>query len=180
MREQSIAYTPYAIVDAYGPVGRLLLRVTKTFAIGGGLIFVGLVVMSVVSIVGRKLFAFVVPGDVEVLQMAAAVAASSFFAHCHLMHGDVKVDFFTHNWSPRKVALLDALSSLLVAAFGALIAWRTWVGAMSLREVGETSAILAWPVWVAQALMVPSFILLAVAGLYSAVHLVRMASGRFA
>ena len=179
MREQSVAYTPYAIVDAYGPGGRILLKVAKIFAIGGGLIFVALVVMSVISIVGRKLFAFVVPGDVEVLQMAAAVAASTFFAYCHLMHGDVKVDFFTHNWAPRKVALLDALSSLLIAAFGALLAWRTGVGALSLREVGETSAILAWPVWVAQALMVPSFILLAVAGLYNAVHLLRMALWRW-
>ena len=180
MREESIAYTPYAIVDAYGPVGRFLLRLSKYFAIGGGLIFVALVIMSVVSIVGRKLFAFVVPGDVEILQMSAAVAASTFFAYCHLMHGDVKVDFFTHNLSPRKVALFDAMGSLLVAGFGALIAWRTWAGAMSLREVGETSAILAWPVWVAQALMVPSFVLLAVAGLYSAIHLLRMAAWRFA
>ena len=179
MREQSIAYTPYAIVDAYGPFGRFLLGVTKYFAIAGGLIFVALVIMSVISIVGRKLFAFVVPGDVEILQMSAAVAASTFFAHCHLMHGDVKVDFFTHSWAPRKVALLDACSSLLVALFGALIAWRTWVGAMSLREVGETSAILAWPVWVAQALMVPSFVLLAIAGLYSTVHLLRLAAWRF-
>ena len=36
---------------------------------------------------------------------------------------------------------------------GALIAWRTGVGAMALREVGETSAILGFPVWIAQALM---------------------------
>ena len=175
MREQPIAYTPYAVVDTYGPVGRTLLKVAKVFAIAGGLLFVALVIMSVVSIVGRKLFAFVVPGDVEILQMAAAVAASTFFAYCHLMHGDVKVDFFTHNWSPRKVALLDAISSLLMMAFGVLLAWRTGVGALSLREVGETSAILAWPVWVAQALMVPSFVLLSVAGLYNAVHLLRLA-----
>lgn len=178
MREPEVAYTPYAVVDAYGPLGRMLLQLAKVFAIGGGLIFIGLVIMSVVSIVGRKLFSFVVPGDVEILQMSAAVAASTFFAHCHLLHGDVKVDFFTHNWAPRKVALLDAVGSLLVALFGGLIAWRTAVGAVSLREVGETSAILAWPVWVAQALMVPSFALLAVAGLYSAAHLLRIALAR--
>ncbi len=37
-------------------------------AIAGGLVFVGLVVMSIVSITGRKLFSWPVPGDVEMLQ----------------------------------------------------------------------------------------------------------------
>ena len=59
--------------------------------------------------------------------------------------------------------------------FGAIIAWRTGAGALSLKEVGETSAILAWPVWVAQALMVPGFIVLAVAGFYMMLHLIRVA-----
>ncbi len=168
--------TPALGRDRFGPVGRLLLMLSKYLAIAGGLVFVGLVVMSIVSIVGRKLFSWPVPGDVEVLQMCAAFAAASFFAHCHLVNGDVKVDFFTHNMAPRKIARLDAFGSLLVGLFGALIAWRTAVGALAIKEVGETSAILGWPVWVAQALMVPGFALLAAAGFYLCVHLLLAAS----
>ncbi len=93
------------------------------------------------SIVGRKLFAWPVPGDVEVLQMCAAFASSAFFAYCHIVDGDVKVDFFTHNLAPRKVALLDAFGSLLVGSFGALLAWRTAAGALAMqggrRNVGR-------------------------------------------
>ena len=84
----------------FGPGGRVLLSWSKNLAIAGGLVFVGLVAMSIVSIVGRKLFGWVVPGDVELLQMCAAFAASAFFAYCHLINGDVKVDFFTHNLAP--------------------------------------------------------------------------------
>ena len=40
------------------------------------------------------------------------------------------------------------------------------LGALSLKEVGETTAILAWPMWVGQMLMVPGFVLLALAGFY--------------
>jgi len=160
----------------FGPGGRLLLQVAKYAAIAGGLVFVVLVAMSLVSIVGRKLFAMPVPGDVELLQMCAAFAASAFFAYCHLVGGDVKVDFFTHNLAPRKVALLDAFGSLLVGLFGALIAWRTGAGALAVKEVGETSAILALPVWIAQALMVPGFVLLAAAGFYLCVHRLRIAA----
>jgi TRAP-type C4-dicarboxylate transport system permease small subunit len=175
MQEQ-IDEGPAAHGRTLGPGGRFLLALSKNLAIAGGLVFVGLVVMSIVSIVGRKLFSWVVPGDVELLQMCAAFAASSFFAYCHMVNGDVKVDFFTQNLAPRKVARLDAFGSLLVGLFGALIAWRTAAGALSLREVGETSAILGWPVWVAQALMVPGFVTLAAAGFYTCVSHLRRAA----
>src|SRR5690348_17248817 len=102
----------------YGPGGRALLAASKCLAIAGGLVFVALVLMSIVSITGRKLMATPVPGDVELLQMCAAFASSCFFAYCHLINGDVKVDFFTHNWAPRKVEAMDAFGSLLVALFG--------------------------------------------------------------
>ena len=162
--------------SGFGPGGRVLLAVSKSAAICGGLVFVALVVMSLMSIVGRKLFALPVPGDVEVLQMCAAFASSAFFAYCHLVGGDVKVDFFTHNLAPRKVELLDAIGSLLVGSFGALLAWRTGAGAWAIKEVGETSAVLGWPVWVAQALMVPGFALLGAAGFYLCYHLLRAAA----
>ena len=161
----------------FGRAGRALLRVSKAVAIAGGLVFVALVAMEIVSIVGRKLFSAPVPGDVEILQMCAAFASAAFFAYCHLARGDVKVDFFTHNLAPRRVALLDAIGSLLVGLFGALIAWRTAAGAWALRDAGETSAVLGWPVWLAQALMVPSFALLAVAGFYMGAFYLRARRG---
>ena len=138
--------TPALGRSGYGRGGRLLLALSRQLAIVGGLVFVALVAMSIVSITGRKLLAAPVPGDVEVLQMCAAFASSSFFAYCHLINGDVKVDFFTHNMARRKVEAMDAFGSLLVGLFGALIAWRTAVGALALREVGETSAVLTAPV----------------------------------
>ena len=174
---QEIPGVPAAVDGTtFGPGGRLLLAWSKYLAIAGGLVFVGLVAMSIVSIVGRKVFSWVVPGDVELLQMCAAFAAASFFAYCHMINGDVKVDFFTQSRSPRTIARLDAFGSLLVGLFGALIAWRTAAGALSIKEVGETSAILGWPVWIAQALMVPGFLLLAAAGFYMCVMHLRHAA----
>jgi TRAP-type C4-dicarboxylate transport system permease small subunit len=162
------AEAPAAIGAGFGPGGRALLAASKRLAIAGGLVFVALVAMSIVSIVGRKLAARPVPGDVEVLQMCAAFAASTFFAWCHLANGDVKVDFFTNHLPPRVVAAMDGFGSLLVGLFGALLAWRSAAGAYAVWDVGETSAVLGWPVWIAQALMVPGFALLAAAGFYLA------------
>lgn len=159
----------------FGPGGTVLLAVCKTAAVAGSLVFTALVVMSVVSITGRKLWSAPVPGDVELLQMCSAFAAASFFAYCHLNRGDVKVDFFTDRLPWRTVHSLDAVGSMLVGLFGALIAWRTGAGAAMLRSAGETSMILGLPLWIGEALMVPGFVLLALAGFYMTVWHVRRA-----
>jgi len=158
----------HAGIDGLGRWGRRLEAACKGSAIAGSLVFVALVAMSIVSISGRKLASTPVPGDVEMLQLCAAFASASFFGWCHLNQGDVKVDFFTEWLGERQVHALDSLGSLLVAAFGALIAWRTAAGAASLHAAGETTMILGAPVWLGQALMVPGFALLALAGLYRA------------
>ena len=156
----------------FGPFGRRLFLVCQCLALLGGMVFLALVAMSIFSIVGRKLFSAPVPGDVEILQMAAAFASASFFAYCHLNGGDVKVDFFTARASAKTVHRLDALGSGLVGLFGSLVTWRALVGALSIRQAGETSMILGWPLWLAQILMVPGFLLLALAGFYMfALHL---------
>src|SRR5438874_814536 len=118
--------------SSFGPGGCFLLLLSKYVAIAGGLVFVAIVAMEIVSIVGRKLFLCAVPGDVELLQMGAAFASAAFFAYCHMARGDVKVDFFTARLGRAKVALLDASGSLLVGLFGALIAWRTAAGAWAV------------------------------------------------
>jgi TRAP-type C4-dicarboxylate transport system permease small subunit len=156
----------------FGPAGRALAAARRALALAGGAVFVALVAMSVVSIVGRKVAAAPIPGDVEMLQMSAASACACFFAYCHLMGGDVKVDFFTSRLSRAAVHRLDAAGSALYALVGGALAWRTAVGALVVRAAEETSVILGWPVWIAQALMVPGFVLMALAGLYmSAMHL---------
>jgi TRAP-type C4-dicarboxylate transport system permease small subunit len=160
----------------FGPAGRRLLGIAKATAIAGGLVFVALVAMEIVSIVGRKVASAPLPGDVELLQVCSAFAAAAFFAYCHLAGGDVKVDFFTHNLRPSIVHSLDAIGSLLVGLFGTLIAWRSFAGAMTVKDAGETTMILSLPLWVGQMLMVPGFILLAVAGFYMTLLHVRAAT----
>lgn len=154
----------------FGRFGRALFRLSQALALAGGLVFVALVAMSIVSIVGRKIGLGPVPGDVELLQMSAAFAAAYFFAYCHLQGHDVRVDFFTARW-PRAVrAGLDVASSLLLTVFGGLVAWRTAVGALSLQASGETSMILGLPAWMPLALIVPGFVLLGLAGACTAWH----------
>ena len=168
MQEPFPGASPGSALPGFGRFGYRLLDCSKALALAGSFVFIGLVAMSIVSIVGRKLASAPVPGDVEILQMCAASACAAFFAYCHLIGGDVKVDFFTSRASARTVRALDAIGSLLFALVGSALAWRSLVGALAVREAGETSLILGWPVWVAQILMVPGFALMGLAGVYMA------------
>lgn len=155
---------------ALGPWGQRLLTLTKGFAITGGLLFVALVTMSIISIVGRKLVSAPVPGDIEVMQMGTAVGSAMMLAYCEMARHHLRVDFFTTKLAKKHRDRLDAFSHLLIAVISMLMAWRTAVAAISLKEAGEISMMLSWPVWPAVALLVPSFVVLALAGLYNAAH----------
>lgn len=164
-----------------GPFGEKLYELTRIFALGGGLGFAVLVVMSLISIVGRKLVSVPIPGDIEVMQMGTAVASAAMLAYCEMERHHLRVDFFTVSVSPKTRHVLDALSHLLLGIVAALIAWRTAVSAISIKEAGETSMILAWPVWIVVAAIVPSFVLLAAAGFYNtAIHWKSASSGESA
>lgn len=163
---QSSSGVPAEFVPADG----WLTALAKAGALAGGFVFIAMTVMLVITIVTRKLFAWQVSGDVEIVQMGAALASAYFFAWCHLMRGEVKVDFATNHLRQSWIAALDAIGSLLVAAFGAVLAWRTGALALASWRSGELSAILSWPVWLVQALMVPGFVLLALVGIQEAMR----------
>jgi TRAP-type C4-dicarboxylate transport system permease small subunit len=63
---------------------------------------------------------------------------------------------------------LDALGSVLFAGVIALVAWRTGVGAASLKSAGETTMLLGFPLWIGYAAMTPGLALTSAAALYSA------------
>jgi TRAP-type C4-dicarboxylate transport system permease small subunit len=151
-----------------GPWGELLFRVSKTFALAGGALFLALVAMSLVSIVGRKLISMPVPGDIEMMQMGTAVASAALLGYCEMRGSHLRVDFFTAWMSPQGRARLDGVAHLLLAFVAVVVAWRTTAGAISNLQSGETSMMLGMPVWLAIALIVPSLVIFALAGLYNA------------
>ncbi|MGX9393999.1 TRAP transporter small permease (plasmid) [Nitrobacteraceae bacterium UC4446_H13] len=153
-----------------GSFGRSLFRASRALAIIGGVVMVAIVLISLASLLGRKISAAPITGDVEIVQMLSAPALACFFAYCHLTRGDVRVDMIADRLGSRWAMRLEALGSVLLGLVAAILAWRTAVGAIALREVGETSALLSWPIWVSQALVVPGFVLQALAGFYMALR----------
>ncbi|QTN25727.1 TRAP transporter small permease [Rhizobacter sp. AJA081-3] len=156
-------------------VPSLLQNIMVGWGLLGGVIFVVIVVMSIVSIVGRKLFGAPITGDVELLMMGAAVGSAAFLPLCEWEDHHIKVDALTGWMSTKKRAGLDAIAHLLLCAMASLIAWRSTLYAIEARENAEMSTLLLVPQWLPISFLVPSFALLAVAAYCRAGNAIRIA-----
>ena len=116
-------------------------------AVFGGLVLTGLILMTVISVIGRALFNTPIPGDFELVEIGGAVAVFSFLPYCQLTRGNVVVDFFTARIRPRSKALLDMVGNLLYTGIAALLTWRLALGGMELKRYNESSMVLQVPIW---------------------------------
>lgn len=171
----SVEHVGHPEEPPHGPLGLRLLATSRALAYLGGIIMILLIAMSLVSIIGRKLFSLPIPGDLEIMQMGAAVAAAMFFPWCQMNDAHVRVDFFTTRLPVRARAALDGIAALLLGGVMLLLSWRTGVAALASKASSDSSVMLGLPQWVAEALIVPSLFVFALTGLYIARRRFRLA-----
>ena len=151
---------------ATGPTG-VVARVIELWALLGGFVLLGIVLMVAWSATRGFIFNRPLQGDVEMTEMWVAVAAFMFLPYCQLTGANVTADIFTARASPRTVALLELVSSLVALAFSLLLLWRMYYGLLDYREYVETTTILHVPIWYAYVPALISLALLSVAALVS-------------
>lgn len=149
----------------------LLRRTAHAFALTGAAIALGAALLVVTSITLRTLTTRPIQGDVELTQFAIALAISLALPWCQLRGANIIVDFFTQKLPARGVRALDGVGALLIGTMCALLAWRTSVGALAVRDATETSMILGLPMWWVYASLAPGLALAAlVAFVQAAMH----------
>lgn len=141
-------------------------RLARGLALAGGLLLVGVVGMTVASVVGRYVFDLPIPGDYEITELACGIAVFAFLPYCHATSSNVVVDFFTSRLRPHHRAALDVVHGFAATLMAGLIAWRLFVGGMHKLEDGETTLFLEIPLHWAY------FLALTAAGLLTAVCVV--------
>lgn len=152
-------------------VEHYLIKASQWMAISGGVIFVALIAMSLVSIISRKLGMGSVNGDIELMQAGTAVAATAFLPYCTLLGEHIKVDFFTENVRPRLKCLMDGVAEVLLMLVAVVLAWRTIFQAMLSKESFEVTPLVSLPVWIPTALLIPGLALMVVCAAYRAYRL---------
>lgn len=150
----------------HGVFRRVLHYVAQGFALAGGLVLLLLINMSLISIIGRKLFNTPIRGDIELMEIGASIAIAAFLPLCEVRATHIKVDTFTMKLPAGAQRLLDAVAHLLCMSGALILAWRTALQLRDNLEYGDVSTLLSIPMWIPLALIVPSLILLALASAY--------------
>jgi TRAP-type C4-dicarboxylate transport system permease small subunit len=131
-------------------IDRLVERLAYWTAMAGGAVLIAVLVLTVVSIVGRSLiFAGLgpIPGDFELVEAGTAFAVLAFLPLCQFHRGHVTVDLFLSRAGRRPNAAIDVAANLLMTAAAAVITWRLYDGMLDKRSYGETTFILQFPIW---------------------------------
>lgn len=155
---------------------RLLRATTGAIALLGGMIIVGLALLSVVSILGRWLGGIpwlgdhflwlgAIPGDYEITEMGTAIAVFAFLPYCQIRYSHVVVDVFVMNARERFKAALTLIGNALFTLVMAFMTWRLYFGMQEKQLYMETSMMLGLPIWWGFA---PSLALLGLTTLVSA------------
>lgn len=125
-----------------------LERLARLCSILGGLILIGLMLMTCYSLIGRNFFDSPVMGDFELTGVGVGAAIALFMPLCQIKRENIIVDFFTAKCSPRLNFKLDRLGDLLMMVIFALLSWRCGVAAVKAKENMGASMLLEFPDWI--------------------------------
>ncbi len=174
----------------------LMVRTGRLMAYLGGVVLIGLVVVTCISVLGRigntlghsegLEFVFApladllkhlgpVRGDFEIVETGVAFAIFAFFPWCQLVQGHATVDLFTSALPRGAQRFLVALWEILLAAVLGVLAWRLIVGALDKASNGETTFLLQFPVWWGFALCSVAAVVASLVAVYVAITRVREA-----
>lgn len=156
------------ISERAGLIG-LARRVITWWAILGGLLLVAAVALNVYSVLGG-VFWQPFPGEIELNEIAVAVAVFAFLPYCQLVGANVSADIFTSRAGPRWVAGFAFLGSLVALVFCLTLMRQMYLGMLDQREYNYITAVLQVPIWLGYLPCVLSLALLSVASLITLVE----------
>lgn len=112
-------------------VGNFLQFLCRWLAYLGGIVLMGMALVTVASVGGRALLSFgftPITGDFELVEAGCAIAVFAFMPWCQLNRGHVSVDIVVDQMPPRLRAALGLVGDLTVAVVSGLILWRLYLG----------------------------------------------------
>ncbi|MEM0906807.1 MAG: TRAP transporter small permease subunit [Pseudomonadota bacterium] len=139
------------------PFITLLRRAVHTWALFGGVLLLGIVIVTAVNAAGfaanmiaRAFGGHVsgVPGYEDAVTMLVGVAALSMFPYCQWRGGHAAVDVVMQlapGWANRAVCTLTSILMVVVAVVMAVMLTQ---GAIEMRQDSVETPVLGWPVWV--------------------------------
>jgi TRAP-type transport system small permease protein len=130
-------------------------RLTRWLHYLSGALLIGLMVLTVVNILGRWLFDTPLPGAVELTEIGMVAIVFMGLAYAQVRGDHIRVDLLYEQLGPRGRRVLGLFAALVSFATVAVLTWRLWAYAGQLAASGRTTSALriplSWVAWIAVA-----------------------------
>jgi TRAP-type C4-dicarboxylate transport system permease small subunit len=148
-------------------------RASYAVAVLGGILMLATAILIIASVGMRWLLATSIPGDVELIQTATAIAAFAFLPFGQLNRATIVVDTFTQRLPARARDRIDASWDLLYATAAAVLSWRLLVAAFDAIGSHTVSSVIGLPIGWFMLVGALMLVLLALAAALTAFRLLR-------
>lgn len=119
--------------------------IIEASSIVGVAILLAMMMMTVADVVMRYFFHRPIIGSMEISIILMVCVVFLCMAWCALNDGHISVDIITGRLSKKSRAILNSFDNILTFALALLIAWRSLLEAMSVKEMEVTSPLLGIP-----------------------------------
>ena len=119
--------------------------IIKASGIAGVGILLAMMMMTVADFVMRYFFRRPIIGSVEISTILMVCVVFLCMAWCALNDGHIRVDIITGKLSTKGRVILNSFDNILTFALALLIAWRSFIEAMSVKDMEVTSPLLGIP-----------------------------------
>lgn len=140
-----------------------LLRLEKFLALLSGIAVFSLMILAVVSVGGRNLFASPLPGYVDWIEQAMPLIAFMGVSYVQREGGHIRMDILVGQLRGRVLYVVELITTLVILLLMALLVWGTWSHFGRSFDFNapmwsrDSSMDIALPIWPAKLLAPVAF-----------------------
>jgi TRAP-type C4-dicarboxylate transport system permease small subunit len=126
-------------------IEKIVRLIIETCGIIGIVILLAMMMMTVADVILRYFFSKPIIGSMEISVLLMVCVVFLCIGWCALNDGHISVDILTGKLSKRGRLLLNGFDNIVTLITALLIAWRSFMEALSARDMAVTSPILGIP-----------------------------------
>lgn len=124
---------------------KIIRLIIEASGIAGVVILLAMMTMTVIDVIMRYFFRRPIIGSMEISIALMVCVVFLGIGWCALKDGHISVDIITGRLSKRGRAILNGLDNIVTLVLALIITWRSFMEAMSVKDMEVTSPILSIP-----------------------------------
>jgi len=122
-------------------------RLSSWFELVAILAFLGMMAGTLIDVIGSKGFHWPLPAGLEVVFFCQLVAIGGALAYSELDGRQIRVELFVDLFPKRVRAFIHAVAALLGLGLFAILIWKTFEYALSLKAINDVTSTARIPIY---------------------------------